>query len=450
MNKAAGQFTADGQVLTRAEEVIDLTCLRDTDGTLSVRLAFLPFRTRDESWFLSVDQPADTCSGRAAQTGPNGALFDVGPAYLETRPVAPDQPKSCGHEPAVQVADVWVGCRQMAFFRNSLHLEFEICRPGTRLVGLKLRSPLLLGAVQWWTPQAQHVVPTDDELVPQVPAFPLFAPALTDLMGQDASVSAHAICGLFAGYANFERMPLSDTDGARDILLELRFSDGAVRRVSLLQVLTEQPDERGMTAIVETALERVRQEAGGKGTFVEIGARGPVSALVRKQREGRWNYIGLDYLKDANVDIVADAHQLSGSFAPASVEVVYSAEVMEHLLSPLAFVLEANRILRNGGLFIASVPTIWPLHAEPWDYWRFTTHSWKGLLNQNTGFEIIALAEMGEAAVIPALPVMSAMNRMQQSPAPLFCQVIARRIGAATEGTTGWSPELEAGSYDHA
>lgn len=449
MNKAVGQFTADGQVLARAEELIDLTCLTSSDGTLSIRLSFLPFHSREESWFLSVDHTNKMSSGTAAGTKPNDELFYIGPAYVETRPVAPEQPISRGHVPAARVSDVWVACQQMAFFRNSLHLELEICRPGTSIVGLRLNSPLPLEAVQWWTPQAMHVVPADGELIPKIPTLPLFTPALTDLVGTDASSSAHTICGLFASYTNFERMPLSDTDRAREILLELRFSDGALRRVPLMQVMTDQSDERSMATIFETALEQVLREGGGKGTFIEVGARGPASARVRKQREDKWNYIGVDYMKDANVDVVADAHRLSSSFAPASVDVVYSAEVMEHLLSPLTFVLEANRILRDGGLFMASVPTIWPLHAEPWDYWRFTSHSWKGLLNQNTGFEILALGEMGNAAVIPALPVKSGMNRMQQSPAPLFCKVIARRIGAATDGTTGWSPELETGSYDH-
>jgi SAM-dependent methyltransferase len=201
---------------------------------------------------------------------------------------------------------------------------------------------------------------------------------------------------------------------------------------------------------VEAALTDLRESLGQAGIFLEVGARGPASTAMRQLRQAAWHYIGVDYQADANVDFVVDAHCISKHFAEASVDVIYSAEVMEHLLSPLTFVLEANRILKDGGLFVASVPTIWPLHAEPWDYWRFTSHSWKGLLNQNTGFELLYLAETSAASVVPRLPSLSGLTRMQQNPAPMQSLVLARRIGPAQPGTTGWIPGLEGGQYDHA
>ena len=106
----------------------------------------------------------------------------------------------------------------------------------------------------------------------------------------------------------------------------------------------------------------------------------------------------MDISAHENVDVVGDAHDLGAAVADGSVAAVYSSEVMEHLVSPLHFVLEANRLLNEGGLFIARAPTTWPLHAEPWDFWRFSHHGWQGLLNAGTGFEILDICEFGEAS----------------------------------------------------
>lgn len=442
MGKAVVTLAATSDVLSRAEEVTDLSVVQQPDGSLQISVSFVPFRSRKEAWFLWLE---------AEKSGSGDApLFEIAPATLQTRPIAPHQPVSQDHMSAVQMGDVWIACQQMAFFRNSLHLEFEVHKPGVLLAGMSLHSPLPLGPVQWWTPDAHRLTPTSSELIPRVPHHPLPAAAMMDRFGPDVPVGGHVISALFEDYVNFERMPLDVTDGARDLILVLRFTDGAVRRVSLQKVMNTQGDGQEAASFVESALTAYCETLDQKGVFLEVGARGPSSMAMRQRRQAEWNYIGVDYQADANVDFVVDAHRLAGHFAEGSVDVIYSAEVMEHLLSPLTFVLEANRVLKNGGLFIASVPTMWPLHAEPWDYWRFTSHCWKGLLNCNTGFKILRLAETSSASVVPLLPTMSGLTRMQQSPAPTQSLVLARRIGSAVPGTTGWTPGLESGAYDHA
>lgn len=442
MGKAVATVAASGEVLSRAEEVTELSVSTQPNGELDIRFSFVPFRSRAEAWFLWLDEHSPETDGES--------FFDMAPAIMESHLVAPDAPVSQDHMSAVLMGDVWIACQHMAFFRNSLHLEFEVYKPGAQLAGLSLNSPLPLGTVQWWTQDAQRIVPTGLELCPLLPSHPLPAPAMMDRFGTDVRTSGNIICGLFADYVNFERMPIEATDGARDLVLTLRFSDGAVRRLSLEKAMAAQSDGHEAASFIEGALADLRRKLNKRGVFLEVGARGPASVAMRRRRQAAWDYVGVDYQVDANVDFVADAHRLSEHFVEASVDVVYSAEVMEHLLSPLTFVLQANRILKDGGLFIASVPTMWPLHAEPWDYWRFTSHCWKGLLNCNTGFEVLQLVETSGASVVPKLPTMSGLTRMQQSPAPTQSIVLARRIGAAQPGTTGWTPGLELGKYDHA
>src|SRR5215469_14253331 len=31
----------------------------------------------------------------------------------------------------------------------------------------------------------------------------------------------------------------------------------------------------------------------------------------------------------------------------------------------------------------------YPVHDEPWDFWRYSKETWKGLFNSHTGFEVV-------------------------------------------------------------
>jgi SAM-dependent methyltransferase len=183
--------------------------------------------------------------------------------------------------------------------------------------------------------------------------------------------------------------------------------------------------------------------------MLEAGARGGASAQMRVRAAGRgWRYLGVDISADPNVDIVTDVHAMGPAVQDESVTVVYTSEVMEHLLSPPPFVAEAHRVLRDGGLFIARAPTTWPLHAEPWDFWRFSSHAWQGLLNETTGFEILEVCEFGEASIVPALPFWRGGSLMATYPAPLLTGVIARKLPGSV--ARGRKAIMAPGRYDPA
>lgn len=71
------------------------------------------------------------------------------------------------------------------------------------------------------------------------------------------------------------------------------------------------------------------------------------------------------------VDLVADAHDLH-MVEDDSVDFVASVSVLEHVKYPNKVIAEMHRILKPGGIIYINVPFIFPFHADPNDYYRFT------------------------------------------------------------------------------
>lgn len=55
-----------------------------------------------------------------------------------------------------------------------------------------------------------------------------------------------------------------------------------------------------------------------------------------------------------------------------SYDVILSTQVLEHIKNPQFYLAESKRLLKENGLFIVSTHGIWPYHAFPSDYNRWT------------------------------------------------------------------------------
>jgi len=88
--------------------------------------------------------------------------------------------------------------------------------------------------------------------------------------------------------------------------------------------------------------------------------------------------------------------------ADASVDAVACFEVLEHVDAPALAIAEAARVLRSGGLYVVSMPFLYPLHDRPRDFRRYTPFGLEQALLA-AGFEVVAVRPMLRALEVTGL-----------------------------------------------
>jgi len=83
--------------------------------------------------------------------------------------------------------------------------------------------------------------------------------------------------------------------------------------------------------------------------------------------------VHLTDIDDVNEDIdqVMDAHEIT--FDCETFDAVVAIEVFEHLRQPSVAASEVLRILRPGGCALISIPFLFRVHGDPYDYQRLTS-----------------------------------------------------------------------------
>lgn len=103
---------------------------------------------------------------------------------------------------------------------------------------------------------------------------------------------------------------------------------------------------------------------------------------------GKW--IGTDIVLGEDVQLVADLHRLTKFILPQSVDIIISCSTFEHLKYPFIAAHEIAKTIRIGGLIFIQTHHCFPLHAYPYDYFRFSTEALSGLFGTKNGIEVIS------------------------------------------------------------
>lgn len=134
-----------------------------------------------------------------------------------------------------------------------------------------------------------------------------------------------------------------------------------------------------------------------KGTILDVGA---ADRWIAQHLGEEANYLALDYPATGNQfyaarpDIFGDACSLP--VVEASVDGVVCLEVIEHVPDPGIAIKEIARVLRPGGSAWISMPFLYPVHNEPYDFQRYTRY---GLRRdaERAGLEVVVIRRSGHA-----------------------------------------------------
>lgn len=142
--------------------------------------------------------------------------------------------------------------------------------------------------------------------------------------------------------------------------------------------------------LFNTFLAGLREAPAGR--FLEVGSRARSGVTRRGLVPEGWDYTGLDIVPGENVDLVGDAHVMSGLLPRGGFQAAMSLSVFEHLAMPWKVAVELAKVMAPGGVVYIQTHQAFPLHDEPWDFWRVSNEAWPALFNRHTGFEIIEAA----------------------------------------------------------
>ncbi len=129
-------------------------------------------------------------------------------------------------------------------------------------------------------------------------------------------------------------------------------------------------------------------------SLLDVGGRGKPYASFFAGRV--LNHYVLDVEAAPSVDIVGDARRMP--LADASIDVVLCTQVLEHVPDPIAVIAEIRRVLKPGGTLLLSVPSIFPQHGSPGDYWRYMPQGLQWILRD---FQSVMVK--GEAGTVPSI-----------------------------------------------
>jgi SAM-dependent methyltransferase len=170
-----------------------------------------------------------------------------------------------------------------------------------------------------------------------------------------------------------------------------------------------------------------------QGKTLDLGAgNAKYKKLITKNTS---EYIAFDKFSGQNIDVVGDLIDLP--FKENDFDTIVCTQVFEHVEKPWDVVPEIRRVLKSGGKCIITAPFMIPYHADPGDYFRFSTEGFESLFRD--GFDILEVGKYGSIyAVLSELLRFSFVNPYQKNSRfkMLIFKIISRFLMTLDNHTT--------------
>lgn len=142
-------------------------------------------------------------------------------------------------------------------------------------------------------------------------------------------------------------------------------------------------------------LRQVAAELGPDSTILDVGAGdAPYRELFSHTRYLTCDWENSIYRPDPPPDLVALAGRIP--VEDASFDAILNTQVLEHVPEPWLVLEEFRRLLKPGGKLWMTVPFVWYLHEQPYDYYRYSSHGLRFLL-ERAGFGEIEIAPLNDS-----------------------------------------------------
>jgi len=125
----------------------------------------------------------------------------------------------------------------------------------------------------------------------------------------------------------------------------------------------------------------IEEEIKGK-RVIEVGSfdiNGSLRYLVKLLSPSE--YVGVDLLKGPGVDVICSADNLVQKFGKESFDAVISTCMLEHTRNWKKDISNIKNICKPNGIILIIVPSHWPYHEYPYDFWRYEKEDIKNIFS---------------------------------------------------------------------
>lgn len=124
-----------------------------------------------------------------------------------------------------------------------------------------------------------------------------------------------------------------------------------------------------------------------KPSCLELGARraGATSTLHKAWVPHHGEWLGADIQEGVDVDLVVDVHRLADVCGDERFDIVFTDAGLEHFKYPFLAAHQMLRALKVGGLLYVRTHQSYPLHAVPYDFFRFSEDALRTLFSDAMG-----------------------------------------------------------------